>query len=377
MSLDIHSMRSGSPPEPIAALPDLLPRPVRSVPLLALALAGLGLSCSGGGTSPPGGSDYVPEVFVPAANLPALHVDGNRIANGDGTTVVLKGIALADPHQLDLDGHWDEEHFQQAKSWGAQAVRIPVHPKYWRTRGPAGYLALLDQGVTWAEERGMYVMIDWHGMGDPNAEVYETGQDAIYVTSQAETRSFWRILATHYKDDPGVAFYEIFNENTNWMSDGTTTRTTWAQWKPLAESFIDIVRAQGSKAICIVSGFKWAYDLSPVGAAPVARDGVAYAVHPYSSKGTPATWQADFGYLAGTHPVLSTEFGFVPNPADPVAYGSVGSYGEPITEFFAARGIGWTVWVFHPIWTPNLISDWSYTPAEPQGSFFRSVLQEK
>ena len=366
-------MRAGPFSEP-SAFPDQLPRSNRNAPLLALAFAAVALSCSGGAASAPGGSDYAPEVFVPPASLPALHVDGNRIANGDGTTVVLKGIALADPHQLDLDGHWDAEHFQQMKSWGAQVVRIPVHPKYWRKRGPAGYLALLDQGVTWAEERGMYVMLDWHGMGDPNAEVYETGQGAMFVTSRAETRSFWRIIATHYRNDPGVAFYEIFNENTNWMSDGTTTTTTWAQWKVLAESLVDIVRAQNAQAICIVSGFKWAYDLSPVGADPVGREGIVYAVHPYSVKGTEATWEADFGYLAATYPVFATEFGFVANPADPVAYGTVAGYGKPITDFFATRGMSWTVWVFHPIWTPNLISDWSYTPAEPQGTFFRSLL---
>ena len=50
-------------------------------------------------------------------------------------------------------------------------------------------------------------------------------------------------------------------------------------------------------------------------------------------------------------------------------------YGKHITDFFAARGIGWTVWVFHPIWTPSLLSDWSYAPSSPQGIFFRDLLR--
>ncbi len=347
-----------------------------AIPVRTLALAALtALALAWSGSSSPGSGDYEPDVFVPTVSLPPLHVDGNRIADAGGTTVVLRGIALADPDQLERDGHWDAEHFQQAKDWGAQVVRIPVHPKYWRRRGPAGYLALLDQGVTWAEERGMYVILDWHGMGDPVAEVYETGQDAMFVTTRAETRSFLRIAAAHYRDDRGVAFYEVFNEPVNWMSDGSTTTTTWSQWKVLAEGLVDVVRAQAPEAICMVSGFKWAYDLSPVAADPVDRQGIVYVVHPYSCKGTEATWQADFGYLSATYPVFATEFGFVANPYDPVAYGTVAGYGAPITDFFAERGIGWTVWVFHPVWTPNLIADWSYTPAEPQGTFFRGLLQ--
>ncbi len=345
---------------------------------LSSLLLALTASCGGGGGAgaKPGGSDYVPDVFVPAASLPALHVDGNRIADAGGATVVLKGIALADPDQLDRDGHWDAEYFDQVKSWGAQVVRIPVHPKYWRTRGPAGYLALLDEGVAWAEARGMYVIVDWHSIGDPVAEVYDTNGGGIYPTSQAETRSFWRIIAAHYGSDPGVAFFELFNETTSSVA-GTATGTTWSQWRSLAESLVDVIRGQQASAICIVGGLDWSYDLRPVQADPVDRDGVAYAVHPYPSKRgetAEAAWQTDFGYLTATHPVFATEFGFDANPADTVAYATAAGYGTHITDFFASRGISWTVWVFHPSWTPNLLSDWNYTPADPQGTFFRDLL---
>ena len=49
--------------------------------------------------------------------------------------------------------------------------------------------------------------------------------------------------------------------------------------------------------------------------------------------------------------------------------------GVHITDFLRSKGIGWTAWVFHPEWRPSLISDWSYTPREPQGVFFQSQLQ--
>jgi endoglucanase len=355
------------------------PRPssTRRTVLLPI-VAALAAACSGSGSAPqlPPGSDYVPDVFIPAASLGALHVDGNRIADGGGATVVLRGIALADPDVVAENGHWNAEHFQKAREWGAQVVRIPIHPKYWRARGPAGYLALLDQGVTWAEQQGMYVIIDWHSIGDPVAQLYDGNWDAIYPTSQAETSSFWRIIAAHYKNDPAVAFYEIYNETTTWVG-GASTGSTWASWKALAEGLIDVTRAQGASAICIVGGYDWSYDLSPIGADPVDRDGVAYSVHPYPGKRgeiAETAWQSDFGYLVATHPVFATEFGFE-STAGTVATGTAAGYGTHITEFFASKGISWTVWVFHPTWTPSLISDWSYTPAVPEGVFFKALLQ--
>jgi hypothetical protein len=330
------------------------------------------VGCKG---SPAG--EYVPDVFEPDVRLPALHVAGNRIVDADGTVVVLQGIALADPDQVNRDGHWDAEYFQQAASWGARIVRIPVHPKNWRRLGPAAYLALVDEGVRWAEAQEMYVILDWHGMGDPVADRYEPTADGLFVTSRAETEAFWRIAAAHFRNDPGVAFFELFNEPTSWMSDGTTTTTTWKQWRPLAEGLVDLIRGRGASAVCLVSGFHWAYDLTAAGTDPVARDGVAYAVHPYPSQGGATgvdSWQQSFGYLAATYPVFATELGFDADPGDPVAYATADGYGTLLDTFLADRGIHWTVWVFHPVWTPSLLADWSYTPTAPQGDFYRSLL---
>jgi hypothetical protein len=303
------------------------------------------------------------------AALAPLHVDGNQIVDEGGTPVVLRGLALADPDQVARDGHWNEQHFEQARSWGARVVRIPVHPQFWRTRGPKAYVALLDQGVSWAEQRGMYVILDWHSIGDPVAGKY---QDAIYQTTQDETKAFWTTVAARYKNDPAVAFYELWNETANLGSS-----TTWHDWKGLAEQLIDAVRAQQPSAIAIVGGFNWSYDLTPVGADPVQRENVAYSVHPYPIKRGPtatAAWESDFGYLTATYPVFATEFGFDANPSDEVAYATAEGYGKSITDYFASKGISWTVWCFHPTWTPQLLADWNYTPAAPQGTFFKELL---
>jgi aryl-phospho-beta-D-glucosidase BglC (GH1 family) len=322
-------------------------------------------ACGSGGSA----EAWVPDPFVPTAPMSALQVNGNRIVDESGATVVLRGLALADPDQVARDGHWDEHYFQQARSWGARVVRIPIHPQFWRARGPKAYVALLDQAVGWAEQRGMYVILDWHSIGDPVAGRY---QDAIYQTTQDETKAFWTTVSTRYMNDPAVAFYELWNETTNLGSS-----TTWHDWKGLAEQLIDLVRVQRSNAIAIVGGFNWSYDLTPVGADPVLRGNVAYSVHPYPIKRGPintTAWGSDFGYLTATYPVFATEFGFDTDPSDTVANATADGYGKSITDYFASKGMSWTVWCFHPTWSPVLLKDWSYAPAEPQGTFFQTLL---
>ena len=48
-------------------------------------------------------------------------------------------------------------------------------------------------------------------------------------------------------------------------------------------------------------------------------------------------------------------------------------YGEAIVDFFEARGISWTAWVFDPLWSPQLIENWDFEPTR-QGHFFRDRM---
>ena len=112
------------------------------------------------------------------------------------------------------------------KSWGANITRFPVHPVAWREQGKENYIKLLDQGIAWAKELGMYVIIDWHSIGNLRTEMY---QNDMYETTQKETFEFWRTMAKQYKDNTAVAFFELFNEPT--IYNGQLGQCTWPQWK--------------------------------------------------------------------------------------------------------------------------------------------------
>lgn len=310
---------------------------------------------------------------VGANMLPFLQVKGNRFVDAHGKEVVLRGVSFSDPDRLARIGRWNKAYFEAAKAWNANVVRFPVHPQAWRTRGEEKYLALLDQGIRWAGELGMYVIIDWHSIGNLRTELFFRD---IYNTSRQETFRFWQTVAKRYAGNSVVAFYELFNEPT--QHGGKFGRLRWSQHKRLMEEIITIVYAYDKQVIPLVSGLDWGYNLAQVREDPVAFPGVAYAAHPYPQKRSQPweeKWEQDFGFVAERYPVVATEFGFMSKDSRGAHVPVIGdeTYGEAIVDFFNERGISWTAWVFDPVWSPQLIKNWQFEPT-PQGRFFRKKM---
>ena len=99
------------------------------------------------------------------AQLPRLYVNSHQVVDSSGRVYVFQGINTSDPDKLESQGKWEREYFEEIKNWGANLVRIPIHPPRFRDRGLEAYLQLLDQGIQWAGELGMYVILDWHVIG--------------------------------------------------------------------------------------------------------------------------------------------------------------------------------------------------------------------
>ena len=350
--------------------------------LAALILLPVAPSAAVGGDDPPPASDWwripYPEPFDAAAlpaGLDVIRVDGKRLVDESGETVIVRGVSIGDPDKLELAGRWSRELFAVIDAWGADVVRVPVHPVAWRGRGKAGYFRLLDQAVVWASELGLYLMIDWHSIGNLQSGLY---QHPMYDTSRRETLDFWRSVAHRYRGVPAVAFYEIFNEPTTYH--GTLGRASWERWKEINEEIVEIIFAHDRDVVPLVAGFDWAYDLKPVAEAPLDVEGIGYVSHPYPQKVEPPweeKWERDFGFVADRYPVVVTEFGYM-GSADPGAHVPTiddGDYGPRILDFLARQGISWVAWCFDPDWGPRLISDWDYTPTAA-GAFFRDAMRD-
>ena len=306
--------------------------------------------------------------------LDRIQVKGNSFVKHTGDTIVFRGLNTSDPDKLEAQGHWDKSYFQEMKNWGANLVRFPVHPTAWVKRGDAAYFKLLDDGIKWAGELGMYVILDWHSIGNLRTEMYQSDN---YDTTQKATYDFWRKMAARYGKNTTVAFYELFNEPTTY--NNTLGTITWDFWKDYNTELITIIRANGGEGIPLVAGFNWAYDLTPVRNNPLEVEGIGYVSHPYPQKRDKPwqeKWEKDWGFVKEKYPLILTEIGF--SGADDVGAHvpviSDESYGDSITKYADDNGISYMVWVFDNQWAPRLYEDWDYTPSR-QGRYFKKKLQ--
>ena len=305
--------------------------------------------------------------------LELVTVKGNSFVNESGDTVIFRGFSSSDPDKLEKQGYWTQSYFEEMKSWGANLVRFPIHPTAWNRRGKEAYMKLLDQGIEWAGALGMYVIIDWHSIGNLRTEMY---QHEMYNTTQKETFDFWRTIGRKYGKNTTVAFYELYNEPTTFNNQLGTLK--WPDWKALNEEMITIVRANGGEGIPLVAGFNWAYDLTPVNNDPIEAEGIAYVAHPYPQKRSKPwenKWTFDWGFVKEKYPVILTEIGFS-GPEDPGAHIPVisdESYGDAITSYSDERGISYVVWVFDMEWAPRLYEDENYTPSR-HGRYFKKKM---
>ncbi len=318
-----------------------------------------------------------PPPTMPAENpdvkkLPLIKVRENEFVNPGGKTVIFRGLAISDPDKLERQGYWDKKHFEEVKKMGANIVRIPIHPIAWRERTPEVYLKLLDDAVKWCTELKIYIIIDWHSIGNLEMELF---QDPYYNTTKKETYEFWRAIAGHFKGNNTVAFYEIFNEPTH--AFGLLGSMTWSEWKQINENIIKLIRAYDKETIPIVSGFDWAYDLSYIHYDPINAEGIAYATHPYfmkRKKPWEPKWDENFGFAKGQYPVVATEFGF---DFERIKEGNNEGYGEAIINYLEERDISWVGWIFDADWHPKMLKSWEDYELTGSGEFFKKALHGK
>ena len=307
--------------------------------------------------------------------LDRISVKGNSFINEKNDTVVFRGYNTSDPDKLEKQNQWKKSYFKEIKKWGGNIVRFPVHPSAWIERGKENYLSLLDDGIKWATELQMHVIIDWHSIGNLKTQMYHHDR---YDTTLKQTFDFWRTIAVKYGKNKTVAFYELFNEPT--MYNNTLGTISWLEWKEMNEEMITIIRANGGEGIPLVAGFNWAYDLTPVKENPINATGIGYVSHPYPQKREQPwedKWTEDWGFVKQKYPVILTEIGFS-HTEDEGSHQPVinddDTYGDAITNYCDEKEISYVIWVFDAQWAPKLFEDFeTYTPSR-HGKYFKKKI---
>ena len=131
-----------------------------------------------------------------------VRVEGNKFIAPDGNELIFRGLCFSDPVKLLSDGQWTEKHFAEAADWGANVVRFAVHPKHINSLGWEETFKTMDQGIEWAKKYNLYVIMDWHSIGNLKDAKFT---NEMYNTDLEETFKFWRTVAQRYADEPAVA----------------------------------------------------------------------------------------------------------------------------------------------------------------------------
>ena len=200
-----------------------------------------------------------------------LKVTGTKITDYDGNVVQLRGVST---HGLSwFPGYVNKEAFTQFKNeWGCNVIRLAMYTAEYNgyctgdENNKQNLKNLIDNGVNYATELGMYVIIDWHILNDCNPHTYKE-----------ESKRFFAEMSAKYKDHTNV-IYEICNEPNG--------GTSWWDVKSYAEEVIPVIRANDSDAIIIVGTPTWSQDVDHVVNNRVNDPNVVYALHFYAATHT-------------------------------------------------------------------------------------------
>ncbi len=196
----------------------------------------------------------------------ALKVEGTNIVDANGEPFQIAGVST---HGLAwFPDYVNKDAFLSIRDdWGANTIRLAMY-----TAENGGYCeggnkdqlkALVKDGVNYATELGMYVIVDWHILHDLDPNKYKS--DSI---------AFFDEMSKEFKDQDNV-IYEICNEPNG--------GTSWSQVKSYALEVIPVIRANDPDAIIIVGTPNWCQYVDDAANDPITEyDNIVYAVHFYA-----------------------------------------------------------------------------------------------
>jgi endoglucanase len=222
-----------------------------------------------------------------------LSVSGARLTDQDGNPVQLRGIST---HGLAWYPEYvNAECFRQLKEeWAANVVRLAMY-----TAESGGYCtggnqedlkALVKEGVEYATDCGLYVIIDWHILSDGNPNTYLD-----------QAKEFFREMSGEYAEYENV-LYEICNEPNGGVS--------WNDIKAYAEQVIPVIREQDADGVILVGTPNWSQYVDQAAADPITGyDNIMYTLHFYAATHTDSLRDTMVKAVEAGLPVFVSEYG--------------------------------------------------------------------
>lgn len=195
-----------------------------------------------------------------------LHVDGAYLYNDKNERVQLRGVST---HGL----AWFPEYvnydtFKTIRDdWGVNLIRLAMYTEEYGGYCNGGdrekLMSLVDNGVEYATELGMYAIIDWHILSDGDPLINKDEAVKFFDTQSKKYASYDNVI------------YEICNEPNGTSWDGNI--------KPYAKEIISVIRANSPDALIIVGTNTWCQDIMDAANSPIDEENILYSVHFYAA----------------------------------------------------------------------------------------------
>lgn len=276
--------------------------------------------------------------------------------------------------------------------WYGNTVRLPLSEAFWlygQSRQhctPASYQRLVRKTIDTLLLLHLNVIIDlqWTDAGGQS-----TG--GAWQMPDEDSILFWRQMAKLYGGYPAVLF-ELYNEPHPYPSTGDP----WGCWRSGCQvvnddsndfychcrlslsyravglqTLVDTLRQAGARNLVLAGGLNWGYDLSNLRLYALSGPNIIYDTHPYPYQGkqTPVDWEAAFGQISATYPVISAESG---------EYDCKASFMQRLIPYLDVHHIGWIGWAWYaqgsPCRFPRLVSAYDGTPEPGMGMYIYQAL---
>ncbi len=252
--------------------------------------AGAGKSDAALGGKEGGGSQ---NGTLQTAALGALSVEGTKLVDDNGNGVLLKGIST---HGLAwYPDYVNEDCIRQLKEeWGANVFRLAMYTAEYGGFCSGGdkesLKALVKDGVKYATDNDMYVIIDWHILSDGNPNTY-----------LEDAKGFFEEMSEEYADYTNV-LYEICNEPNG--------GTSWSDVKSYAEEVIEVIRVNDEDGIILVGTPNWSQYVEQAAADPIeGYDNIMYTLHFYAATHKEDLREAMVRAVEAGLPIFVSEYG--------------------------------------------------------------------
>lgn len=229
---------------------------------------------------------------TPVANHGALSVNGAYLVDSSGRKFQLYGMSTHGLAWFPDYVNYDTFEFLR-DDWNTNCIRLAMYSGenggYCTGGDKARLKSLVNSGVEYATDLGMYVIIDWHVLGDRTPMTYKE-----------EAKKFFDEMSKKYANYPNV-LYEICNEPNG--------GTSWSEISTYANEVIPVIRKNSPNSVIIVGTPTWSQEVDKAAAAPLKFDNVMYTLHFYADTHRDGLRNTMESCIKGGLPVFISEFG--------------------------------------------------------------------